>query len=621
MQTERREDSRQRPLYDGSVWKVIMVATVLIVLSTTLVGVMSYRITQQEVIKNLKAGDLAILARSVANQVQGRIDRAVETSRMLADNPAVAEWVAGAERDDRLGGIVKRMLAELPGQYDYTNSFVVSAVTGQYWSESGQVLNVVSKRNPDDSWFYRTIAAGRKSTVTVDYNSERQDTFVFVNVLIGETGRPLGVAGVGLSLKELSEDIAGYKLMSGSRIWMVGADGMIRLADDYSLTGMNIADRLTASALEEWNKGNAAESYVFEADDREGRKVDMIRYPIGEAQMQLLVQIPRSQTTGFLGSIRNNTTVVAVLSLIVSVYFFTYISRRIADPYKRALKLNDELEAIVTERTEALSDKNRIMTESVAYANRIQQAVLPSVSELRDAFAEHLTYWKPRDGVGGDFYWMKRDADTDTLWVAVGDCSGHGVPGALMTMLSVSLLDRIVEQVQPGMDSPAHVMRKLNVLLKDTLGQTEPDGQTDDGLDLGLFRIRGGRMIYAGAGILLFVQDTEGIRLIRGDKPRIGYRRTLEDTAYTDHDIRTEKDAVYYLVTDGIPDQSGGPKKLSLGKTKLTEWLASYSGVPLAEQRLRFEADLTAFMDQEHQRDDMTLFAFRLKGSSDQEER
>jgi len=621
MQTKRQGDSRQRPLYDGSVWKVIIIATVLIVLSTALVGVMSYRITQQEVIKNLKSGDLAILARSVANQVQGRIDRAVETSRMLADNPAVAEWVAGAERDDRLGSLVKRMLADLPRQYDYTNSFVVSAVTGQYWTESGSVLNVVSESNPDDSWFFQTIAAGRKSKVMVDFNAERQDTFVFVNVLIGDADRPLGVAGIGLSLKDLSADFAGYKMLGGSRIWMVGADGSIQLADDYSLTGTNIADRLTASALAEWNKGNAAESYVFEANDRDGRKVDMIRYPIGQADMQLLVQIPRSQTTGFLKSIRNNTTVVAVLSLIVSVYFFTYISRRIADPYKRALKLNDELEAIVAERTEALSEKNRIMTESVAYANRIQQAVLPSAGVLQDAFAEHLAYWKPRDGVGGDFYWVKRDADTGALWIAVGDCSGHGVPGALMTMLSVSLLDRIVEQIQPDRDSPAQVMHRLNELLKVTLGQKESDGQTDDGLDLGLFRIRGERTVYAGAGILLFVRDAEGIRLIRGDKPRIGYRRTPLDTAYTDHDVRTDTNGIYYLATDGIPDQSGGPKKLSLGKTKLTEWLASYGGLPLAEQRLRFEADMTAFMDQEHQRDDMTLFAFRLKGPSDQEER
>lgn len=621
MQTELREDGRLRPLYDGSVWKVIIIATVLIVLSTALVGVMSYRITQREVIKDLKAGDLAILARSVASQVQGRIDRAAETSRMLADNPAVAEWVAGAEQDDRLGSMVKRMLAELPGQYDYTNSFVVSAVTGQYWSEVGSVLNVVSERNPDDSWFFQTIESGRKTNVMVDFNAERRDTFVFVNVLIGDADHPLGVAGVGLSLKKLSEDFAGYKLLGGSRIWMVGADGAIQLADDYSLTGTNIADRLSASALAEWNKGSAAESYVFEADDLDGHRVDMIRYPIGQADMQLLVQIPRSQTTGFLESIRNNTTVVAVLSLILSVYFFTYVSRRIADPYKRALKLNEELEAIVAERTRALADKNRMMTESVAYANRIQQAVLPSTAVLQDAFAEYLTYWKPRDGVGGDFYWVKREADTDALWVAVGDCSGHGVPGALMTMLSVSLLDRIVEQVQPGTGSPAQVMRKLNALLQDTLGQKERDGQTDDGLDLGLFRIHGDRMQYAGAGILLFVQDAEGIRLIRGDKPRIGYRRTPLDTAYTDHEMQAGADGVYYLATDGIPDQNGGPKKLSLGKTKLTEWLASYRGLPLAERRARFEADMAAFMDQEQQRDDMTIFAFRLNGPSDQEER
>lgn len=606
------EDSRYRPLYDGSVWKVMILAAALIVLSTSLTGLMSYRITQQEVIKKLKTNDLSLLARSIANQVEGRIDRALETSRLLADDPVVTQWVAGGEKDERLGGLVKRQLAAIPGNYDYTTSFVVSAVTKRYWTESGKAIDTVNEKDPDDDWFFQTIAAGNKTEVVVDFNKSRKDTFVFVNVLIGDTSRPLGVAGIGLSLKELSGDFAKYKSVDGSRLWMAGPDGTIHLSDDASLIGDSVKDHLTDAALEEWNREPLKQKRVFEAEDRAGIAYDMISYPIRETNMRLLIQIPRSGTTGFLDAVKFNTTVVVVLSFIVTVFFFMYVSRKLADPYKRALRLNEELERMVEDRTRELADKNRVMTESISYATRIQQSVLPAETELRELFAEHLAYWKPRDGVGGDFYWVKRVGDV--TWVAVGDCSGHGVPGALMTMLSVSLLNRIADL--GGNESPGAVLAKLNVLLKETLHQTQREGPTDDGLDLGLIFLRGRELEYAGTGIAMMLKDASGMRSIKGDKPRIGYRRTPADTVYTDHQFALDSTSVCYLATDGIPDQNGGAKNLSLGRTNLTEWLQSYGNSPLSEQLQRLETDLAAFMGQELQRDDMTLFAFKWSDSS-----
>lgn len=611
------KDNRHRPLYDGSVWKVVILASALIVLTTSLIGFMSYRMTQKEVIRKLKTSDLSFIARSISGQVEGRIDRAMETSRIVADDPAVREWVAGGEKDERLGTLVKQVLASIPRDYDYTNSFVVSAATHHYWAESGKVIDTVSESDPDDKWFFDTIASGKKTDVVVDSNSARKDTFVFVNVLIGEPDRPLGIAGVGLSLKKLSEDFADYRLVEGSRLWMVGGDGTIHLSADYADTGTKLSGHLTAAALQEWNRSPADRERVFEAEDLSGGRMDMISYPIASADMRLLVQIPRSQTTGFLGSIKQSTTVAVVLSLILSIYFFTYVSRRMADPYKRALRLNEELESMVEDRTQALADKNREMTESIAYANRIQRSVLPSEEALREHFAEFLTYWKPRDGVGGDFYWVKQVGGVK--WIAAGDCSGHGVPGALMTMLSVSLLDRIADQEDNA--SPSEVLRKLNVLLKETLGQTDREGPTDDGLDLGLVFLRDGNMQYAGTGIMMAVKDAGGLRMIKGDKPGIGYRRTPADADYSLHDIDFGEDTVVYMATDGIPDQNGGAKKLSLGKTTLLEWLASYGDSPLAEQRNHFERDIAAFMEQERQRDDMTLFAFRPRTDDGTKER
>jgi len=596
-----------RPKYDRSVFRVIILAGALLVFTTTLIGILSYRITEQEVIRKLKNNDLARTAKSIASQVEGRIDRAVETSLMLAGDPAVVEWVSGGETDDKLGKIVLGQLMDLPKNFDYTNSFVVSAVTRQYWAENGKVLERIERDDPDDQWFFQTIASGKRTDVVVDTNKSRKDTFVFSNVLIGDLDNPVGVAGIGMSLKALSEEFATFKYGSNSHLWMIGNDGTIHLADSFELTGENIADQLPASALAQLAQVDAGQQVILETEDREGRKIDMISYPIQAANMRLLAQIPRSETVGFLDTIRLNTAIAVTVSIVVVVFFFLYISRRLADPYKRALAINEELERKVEIRTKELAERNKEMTDSIAYANRIQQSVLPQEEEMRSCFAGHFAIWKPRDGVGGDFYWMKRVEGV--YWIAVGDCTGHGVPGALMTMLSVSLLDRIA--ASGGHHSPAEVLGKLNVLLKETLKQVDQDGLTDDGLDLGICFLREDEVVYAGAGITLVVGEGQETRHIKGDKLKIGYRRTPLDVCYTDHRFDPDPERIYYMLTDGIADQNGGDGRISLGRKKLLEWLTSWQSLPLAEQGDRLEKALTVFMGEQPQRDDMTVLAFK----------
>ncbi len=593
--------------YDRSVFRVIVLAGVLLVFATSITGILSFRITQNEVLNKLKTNDLVRTAKSIGSQVEARIDRAVETSAMLADDPAVVQWVSGGERDDKLGDIVLKQLISLPQTFGYTNSFVVSAVTNQYWAEDGKVLERVNKDDPDDRWFFDTLASGQRTNVVVDSNASRQDTFVFVNVLIGDLNDPLGVAGVGMSLKALSEEFVNYKYGRDSHVWMVGSDGTIHLSDTFAQTGTKIGDYLPEATVSRLQAAKLDEQLILESDDNEGSRVDMISYPLSSAKMRVIAQIPRSETVGFLDSIKLNTAIAVIVSIVLIVFFFIYISRKLADPYKRALSLNEELESKVQARTKELAERNKEMTDSILYANRIQQSVLPTDETLDDSFGEHFAVWKPRDVVGGDFYWLRKIGEVQ--WVAVGDCTGHGVPGALMTMLSVSLLDRIADSGEH--DSPAAVLGKLNVLLKQTLHQMEQDGLSDDGLDLGLMFIHGDRTVYAGTGVMLAVGDESGMHSIKGDKRKIGYRRTPVDIAYTDHVFVADPHRVFYLITDGIVDQNGAGSTSSLGRTRLLEWLERHRTAPLAVQRDRFERMLSDYMQDELQRDDMTLLAFK----------
>ncbi|WP_027087271.1 SpoIIE family protein phosphatase [Cohnella panacarvi] len=593
--------------YDRSVFRVIVLAGVLLVFATSITGILSFRITQNEVMNKLKTNDLVRTAKSIGSQVEARIDRAVETSLGLAMDPSVTEWLSGGEKDEKLGDIVRMQLVNLQHSFDYTNSFVVSAVTNQYWAENGEVLERVNQDDPDDQWFFDTLASGKRTAVVVDSNKSRQDTFVFVNVLIGDPNDPLGVAGVGMSLKALSEEFVAYKYGQQSHVWMVGSDGTIHLSDTFAQTGAKIGDYLPEKTVSRLQDAMPGERLILETDNNEGRRVDMISYPLRSAEMRVIAQIPRNETVGFLDSIKLNTAIAVIVSIVLIVFFFIYISRKLADPYKRAISLNEELESKVRARTKELAERNKEMTDSILYANRIQQSVLPADERLESSFSEYFAVWKPRDVVGGDFYWLRKVGDVQ--WVAVGDCTGHGVPGALMTMLSVSLLDRIADSGEH--DSPAAVLGKLNVLLKETLHQMEQDGLSDDGLDLGLMFIMDDRAVYAGTGVTLAVGDESGMHSIKGDKRKIGYRRTPVDIAYTDHVFEADAGRVFYLITDGIVDQNGAGSTASLGRTRLLDWLARQRTAPLAVQREQFELTLSAYMQEESQRDDMTLLAFK----------
>jgi serine phosphatase RsbU (regulator of sigma subunit) len=596
----------KNPLYDRSVIKVVLLASVLIIFSMLLVGVISYVFTEKEVIKKLKDQDLNYIAQSISSKVEGRIERAKETAMILADDPAMMKWIQSEEKDQELGGYALEKLHMLANNYDYSNSFIVSSTTNHYWGENGQILQTMSKDNPEQVWFFETLASKNKAVVVVDYDIARNETSVFVNVLIGHVDKPLGIAGVGLSLKELSDDFQNYKYGEKSRLWMIDQKGTVHLSDNFDNNGKSIEAYTSPSTKNKLIENFGQAVQIFESKDQEGQQIDLISYPIPSMDMRLVFQIPRDETVYFLRTIKLNTAVAILIALISIIFFFYYVTRKLANPYQRALKLNKELESQVSARTMELEQRNDEIMDSITYAKRIQESLLPSIEQMDILFEQHFIIWKPRDVVGGDFYWFKQVGEHHLI--AIGDCTGHGVPGAFMTMLTISLLNRIVDH--EATDDPALIMQKLNQLIKETLNQKSKNGRTDDGLDLGLVLIRNDKLTFAGAGCSIYVQDDEGVRSIKGDRKSIGYRRTPGDYTYTSQMLQVKANSKFYMATDGVFDQSGGEKGYSYGKSRLLKFIQEHSRLSLSEQEKRFEEELTSYMGKEAQRDDMTFLAF-----------
>lgn len=259
---------------------------------------------------------------------------------------------------------------------------------------------------------------------------------------------------------------------------------------------------------------------------------------------------------------------------------------------------------------EELEFANREIKESFHYARRIQQAILPGRESLPSSIKDHFVIWKPKDIIGGDIFWVHHLGSR--FIAAVIDCTGHGVPGATMTMIANMALNRTVQDI--GIHDLAAVLKSLNHLVRITLGQHSPDSPTNDGLDIGLCLVNSQErtLSFSGARIGLFLLQNDIMEEVPGDRESIGYKSSDPDYMFAAHHFHLEKDAAVYLTTDGILGQAGGENKLPFGKRRFLNTLIQYSQETMTKQKQSLEEVLAAYQGKEDQRDDITVVGFHL---------
>lgn len=604
-------DKPDNIVYDKGTIKVVVLACILIIAAVLLTGVISYSITEKAVVEKVKSQDMVYIIDSIVSKIDGRIDRAKDVARVLAADPVIVRWVAGGESDDSLGRLAKQRIDEIANQYDYSNSFIVSAVTRQYWGDGFKLLDVISETDPDDVWFFETLQANTPISVQIDYHAERKATFVFVNALIKQSDQTLGIAGVGLSLTEIAKHFQNAKVGDKSNLWLVDRQGKIHLSEDTEHNGKYLNDFLPPAIVGEITAelgSKTTKPRMLEYVNRYGETFDLVHTPARSSDLTLVFQIPRSESVAMLAGIKTNAAIAGVISLTLIIFIFYLISNRIANPLQRSIKLGRELERLVQIRTSELAETNQKIMDSIDYARRIQTSLLPTPVEMESAFPEHFVIWQPRDVVGGDFYWLRRSGDSTLL--AVGDCTGHGVPGALMTMVVNTVLNHIIGQT--AWDDPAAIIEKLNDGVRETVHRQSGDQVTDDGLDIALCYFGpAGRMIFASAKIPLLIACGNEVQVISGARRSIGCRRSSGGIQCVNHTLVLTSEHVCYLTTDGYLDQNGGSRDYPFGRKRFFGAVKAMSGLPLSRQKQQLEELLLEYRGAEPQRDDITVLAFK----------
>ena len=273
------------------------------------------------------------------------------------------------------------------------------------------------------------------------------------------------------------------------------------------------------------------------------------------------------------------------------------------------------LEQKVWERTaEIKRQKNEIETQkeeimdSIHYAQRIQNAILPSPERIRKILPENFILFLPRDIVSGDFYWMTRQGDHSVF--AVADCTGHGVPGAFMSMLGVSFLNEIVNNTS---ELKANIiLEQLRILVKTTLSQSDK-GESKDGMDIALCILNHKKLNlqYAGAFNPLYLIRNNELREFKADRMPIGFYHGYEAN-FTNHELKLKKSDCLYIFSDGYIDQIGGEiGKKFLSKT-MKDILLSIYQEPMLKQKEILLNTLKHWMGDFQQVDDILMIGIRI---------
>lgn len=272
----------------------------------------------------------------------------------------------------------------------------------------------------------------------------------------------------------------------------------------------------------------------------------------------------------------------------------------------------------------AIEQDHRQTQDSIRYASLIQNAFIPKSDDFERYFAEHFCIWRPKDIVGGDIYTLASLRHEDEVLLMVIDCTGHGVPGAFVSMLVKAIEQQIVTKLlhHQGEIDPAHILSTFNHSLRELLHLQNPTSGSDaqlpnqhagfDGSVLYYDRQRG-VLTFAGANQSLFYVEQKRVFEIKGDRVSVGHRACSDDTCvFTNHQLLVSEGLSLYLTTDGYIDQNGGEKGLPFGKRRLTQMLIEYQHQSLAQQAQSFIQSLQRYQKNELQTDDITLIGVKI---------
>lgn len=310
----------------------------------------------------------------------------------------------------------------------------------------------------------------------------------------------------------------------------------------------------------------------------------------------------------------------AFLTLMVGLFTILLIHTRYTLTYRELVARFKLIEA-----SKKIAEQNRNITDSINYAKRIQEALLTPRETVTNLLPQHFILYRPKDIVSGDFYLVtkiiqqapddKQSSSRELILAAVADCTGHGVPGAFMSMLGISSIQEIVQQYESTNKNftADAILNDLRSKIKKSLRQTGKPGEPKDGMDIALALIDNleHKIYFAGANNPLVLIREGLLYEYKPDKMPIGIHQE-EKEGFTNQAIHAKPNDMVYLFSDGYEDQFGGENGRKFLVKRLKELLISISSLPMTEQKEKLESALSQWQGTYEQVDDITILGFKI---------
>ncbi|MFN5416888.1 MAG: tetratricopeptide repeat protein [Flavobacteriia bacterium] len=304
---------------------------------------------------------------------------------------------------------------------------------------------------------------------------------------------------------------------------------------------------------------------------------------------------------------------LAGLSLVFVILLIIFRNNRIkAKTNKKLEEQNTLIEAqkeTLEEQHFLLEEKSKEITDSIKYAERIQGAILPPDQKWNYILPNSFVLNKPKDILSGDFYWI---AETEShIFVAAADCTGHGVPGALISIVNFNLLNKAV--LERSLETPSEILDAVNIWLTESLNQTDSESQIKDGMDISLISInkKNGQIIYSGANNPLYLFSGNELIETKADKFPVGAYINEEIRNFTNKEIVAKFGDTIYLFSDGFADQFGGEKGKKYKYSQFKEALFKAKDLPIEKQKEFLHKEYRNWRGKYEQTDDILVIGIK----------
>ena len=557
------------------------------------------------------------------------------------------------------------LIVHQTGDYYYNNRM------GDY--DGKELIYSVNAHQPDDAWYFQEMKMDMAYLLHVGKDTHLNTTKLWVDVPIFDgQHKPLGMVRAGIPIGDFIDAFIGDREQGITNI-IINADGVIEAHPDVSLIDTNTYSTSTPARFTFFNLMNSEEDRAEFQAALDALKMVPTQVQIlplvlqGETRLVGVAYMPDlgwfNITVMDIPTLLSGFSLTPILIVLFCVLVFsllavaavlqyfvlsrlTYFDKAArsvsSGRYDIQLKtvVNDELgrlalgfnqmaktirtnteklEQRVAERTKELQhanilleQKNKQIIDSIRYARLIQNAILPRSDIMARYLEQHFVVWIPRDVVGGDFYFLHPVKDSQSYFIGLVDCTGHGIPGAFMTMTAHAVIRQVLSD-SSELDL-SDILMLIDERLRKTLQHSGEHQGMDYGMDIALCRIHDSQLEYAGCGIDLCVLSQENVSILKAARRGLGYqRKARQNKPLLVSQIPLSQATAFYLVSDGLLDQDGGEDGFGFGRERFLQQVAAWRHIPVNEQQQKWAELLATYQGDRVQRDDITILGFTTK--------